>query len=232
MDKITGILESLSRRVENIEQKNLALERRYEELVKKNSKISEELTRMSDNSAILKYQILEAAVAESQNQLSRLHNIVIQGVPESDSGSLEDRARHDAARVDELLREIGASETNISNVRRVGRKRKDGSRLLLLRVADPDGRRRILSKSKSLRTRLIDEEFLRLLELLSILRLPSGSATRRSKRRDPSFRSRPTRRTFEMVVSDAPISRSSSSTRAASCRARSSREPLSDSGPP
>ena len=76
---------------------------------------------------------------------------MIQGGPESDSGSLEDRARHDAARVDELLREIGASETNISNVRRVGRKRKDGSRLLLLRVADPDGRRRILSKSKSLR---------------------------------------------------------------------------------
>lgn len=151
LDHITGILESLSRRVENIEQKNVALEKRYEELVKENSKLSEELSKMRDMSTSSKLEILEESVAESQNRMSRIQNIVLQGVPESDTGSVDDRMRQDTERVNEVLREIGVSDTAISNVRRVGRKRKDGSRLLLVRVADVDGKRRILAKSKTLR---------------------------------------------------------------------------------
>ena len=146
--KITNMLESLSQRVDGIESKNSHLERRCEALEKENSDLKEEITNLSTS---LKSEVFEAAVTESDNRMRRLHNIVIQGLPELVTGTLDERKSHDTEQVRRVVQEMGVLDSVIADVRRVGRKRKDGARLVVFKVTNIDSKREIFSKSRALR---------------------------------------------------------------------------------
>jgi len=151
LSKISGLLECLTKRVEDVELKNVKLERRCALLEGNNSVLSAELKRLRDSTENLKSEILEDAVKESINRGRRLQSLVIQGVPESLTGSLEERKRYDIGQMKRILCELELPESVVSDVRRVGRKRSDGSRLMVVRMCDYDSRMKILSKSKSLK---------------------------------------------------------------------------------
>ena len=106
---------------------------------------------------ILKHPVI--CVSEFQNRLSRSENIIIQGVPEAISGTLLERKSHDEALVNKIFCEIGvvphdcqASTTCTVDFHRIGKKRKDGSRLLKVKVKTREKKVEILRKAKSLRT--------------------------------------------------------------------------------
>lgn len=151
LTKISGLLESLSKRVEDVELKNAALESRCATLEKNNSFLSAELSKLRSFSTSLGSEILEESVRESQNRIRRLQNVVVQGVPEAPTGSLEERKCRDLEQFEGVLREMEISDYVISDVRRVGRKRSDGSRLMLVRMGNVDCKMRILNKSKCLK---------------------------------------------------------------------------------
>lgn len=151
LTKISSMLESLSKRVEDVELRNAALQERCSTLEKDNSTLSTELSKVRAFSINLGPQILEESVKESENRSRRLRNIVVQGVSESPTGSLEERKRWDLERLEDILREMQISDCVVSDARRIGRGRSDGSRLLLVRLGDVDCRMKILAKSKCLK---------------------------------------------------------------------------------
>ena len=103
LSKISELLQSLTRRVEEVVTKNVCLEKRFDTLEKDNLIISTELSNLKNSCIVLKSefnQMFEASANESLNRMKRLHNLVIQGVPEIATGSLDDRIRHDFGSVE------------------------------------------------------------------------------------------------------------------------------------
>lgn len=151
LSKISSLLESLSKRVEHIELRNAALEERCSELEGNNAILSSEVSRLKKLSDNLRSDILEESVSESLQRSRRLQSLVVQGVTESQTGTVEERNRHDLEQLKEIMNVLELPGSVVSHVRRVGRKRTDGTRNILARIGDVDSRMKILSKSKSLR---------------------------------------------------------------------------------
>ena len=64
-----------------------------------------------------------------------MDSLIIQGIPETHDGSLDDRKRADKEQFQIMMREIDMDEIcTVSDCRRVGKLRADGSRLIKVRV--------------------------------------------------------------------------------------------------
>ncbi len=151
LEGISEKLSSLSRRLEEVEARNSGLEERCQVLERKNAILSTQLSELKEMPNALKSELLEESLVESQGRMIRQQNIVIQGLQESDAGSLDDRHRHDIVSVKRVVCKLGVTDEVISDVRRVGRKRRDGARLVVVRMADIHSKRRLLANAKSLK---------------------------------------------------------------------------------
>lgn len=129
-----------------------AVEDEVNKLQFSHANLANEINAMKNNTKKLKREIREECLEEFENRLQRLHNVVLIGLPEKESGTRDDRIEYDESRVNEVLKEIGIRDVRVSECRRIGKKRENGSRLLKIKINDINKKKEILSKSKTLKT--------------------------------------------------------------------------------
>ena len=89
---------------------------------------------------------------EVEERERRRPNLVIAGLQEKEEGSVEERKKWDAERVDDLFRELNDFTCSVvSSVYRIGKINSSGPRLLKVVCRDVDSKRSLLRKSKDLR---------------------------------------------------------------------------------
>ena len=89
---------------------------------------------------------------EVEDRERRRPNLIVAGLQEKENGTLEERKKWDAEKVDDLIEELCDFENSVvSSVFRIGKMNSSGPRLLKVICCDVDSKRSILCKSKELR---------------------------------------------------------------------------------
>lgn len=150
LEEVKGALSTFVARIS-------ALEDKINSIMSSNKDITFEVKVLKERVHNLEAFSVEDCISEAQSRMSRAENIIIQGAPEKDSGSLEDRLSHDKELVQDILREIGIDHANKSSTahnfrpQRIGKKRDGGFRLLKVKVNNPEQKREILRSAKRLK---------------------------------------------------------------------------------
>lgn len=93
----------------------------------------------------------EFLIQEIQQRVDRSNNLIVSGLQEKASGSVEDRTRHDLAEFQHLCEVIDVPEVKVEKCFRIGARRQDENRLLKVSLKERSDRNSILRKAKSLR---------------------------------------------------------------------------------
>ena len=89
---------------------------------------------------------------EVEDRERRRPNLIVAGMQELEDGSVEDRKKFDADKIDVLFKELCDFEDSVvSSVFRIGKNNSSGPRLLKVICRDSDSKRSLLRKSKDLR---------------------------------------------------------------------------------
>lgn len=102
----------------------------------------------------------EPLLDELQQRLIRANNLIISGLPEKDSGTVDERKKHDLQEFERLSKLMNMPRVVITQCTRIGGARGDSNRLLKIRLADQNTRVQLLGRSKSLRNTEFDKVFL------------------------------------------------------------------------
>lgn len=81
----------------------------------------------------------------------REKNIIISGIEEPNTGTIEERKKHDEERTDAVLRCVGSSIDSVVDFRRLGKSGSSGARLLRVTFNSMDAKLTVLRSSKLLR---------------------------------------------------------------------------------
>ena len=132
-------IDAIEEAIKNIQSENLSLR----------SEISS-LRNRTSNYENSKIEIMDASLMEFENRSFRRNNLIIRGVEEKDDGALEERRLHDEATVQDVFLDIGITDAEPVECRRIGKKR-NGPRMLKVKLGDVEEKMTILRKSKNLR---------------------------------------------------------------------------------
>ena len=145
-DNLVNIIESLVVRVE-------ALEKHHEELLNKVHRLEREQQCMqsSGNNAINVVKRDELLMEVEERQRRRDYLIVF-GLLEKGTGSVEERKRRDADSFKSLLQEIGIPDLVPKEVVRIGKVSDTRPRLLRVRCSDFEAKMAILRAARNLRS--------------------------------------------------------------------------------
>lgn len=144
INEVKTILTSFGARVK-------AVEEAVEKLSKDHTTLKKEVHTFVEDTQYLQSEVTEFCLAEFENRANRMNNIILQGVEETEIGTIEERNRHDENKIQEVIQELGVSDAVFGNFRRIGRKPRVGPRLLKVRLNDHQKKTEILAKSRHLR---------------------------------------------------------------------------------
>lgn len=148
LDEVKTALSSFGDRVSAIEDK-------INTIMSSNASITSEMNVLRESVKDLESRTVEDCISELRNRMSRDENLIIFGLPENDSASLEERKSHDTSQLRDIFCEIGVETSDYSTVvsdsRRIGKKRKDGYRMLKVKTCSLQKRSEILRRAKALK---------------------------------------------------------------------------------
>ena len=137
--KINESIQQILLRLKSLEQAN-------EDLKVENRQLKEE---MEDLKFGQKNTLLQTA-DELHARSLRVSNLILFGVPENSSGTIEDRKNHDTKFCETMFQELGIDE-NFDDLYRIGKLKPGSIRPLRLKCESVDQKRRILRSSKALK---------------------------------------------------------------------------------
>lgn len=137
-------LESLTSRFTDLEASVLSIKQNQEKLESEITNVNVELS-----SAIVKATKL--SLTEMDKRMARMNNIIIRGLPEEASGTVEERRNKDQDTVQDVLQAIDADEVDVAAVKRIGKTNKDQPRLLRISFSNLIQKQEVIHKSKFLR---------------------------------------------------------------------------------
>ena len=143
ISKISSSLNSLSKKVEKIDDRMTGLEDRNREHHNQIESIQTTLKEVQKRD--------EFNLQEMESRLNRMTNVIISGIPELSSGSVDERSSHDEEKLKKILQEVGNKSTQNFKITRIGRPRTDRPRLLKVICPDINTKRQILRDCKTLR---------------------------------------------------------------------------------
>lgn len=91
-------------------------------------------------------------VNELEQRMNRRSNVVISGLAENQSGSVDERKQSDETKVKDIFRELGNHSAVVLSVARIGKPSSKRSRLVRVTLSDSEMKMSILKNSKSLRS--------------------------------------------------------------------------------
>ena len=140
LEKLNQTITSLHSRVEKLEETNAKLALRCELLEKKNIQaVPNDTTAFED------------ACHESEERWRRRDFLIVSGMSEHSSGSVEERNAKDRAFAVEMARELGMADFNPEQVARIGRVAGARPRLLRIKCQNINVKLSLLRQSKKLR---------------------------------------------------------------------------------
>lgn len=93
----------------------------------------------------------EDIVYEAQQRFERADNLVLFGVPESHDGGISDKRDYDAGLFKEIVTTLNISDVKLVGCSRIGKPRRDGHRILRVKLESREKRLQCLRKSMSLK---------------------------------------------------------------------------------
>lgn len=108
-----------------------------------------EILRLSEETNYLKCKLPAELLNEFQSRMDRNKNVIISGVKETRSGSVDERRGDDEREVKDILDKIGLN-LMFSNVTRVGKVTANRRRLLRATFCDNESRNQVLRKARTL----------------------------------------------------------------------------------
>jgi hypothetical protein len=103
---------------------------------------------------------VESLLDEMQQRSIRANNLIISGLPEKNSGSVEERNKHDLSEFERLSNFLKISGVKVTENFRIGGARQDGNRLLKVKLGDQTKTTQFLRKSRSLRNTEFNKIFI------------------------------------------------------------------------
>ena len=138
IDELKNTVSSLSKKVEKLDSRHTFLENRCRAL--------EDQCDRADHRVRTEDLLHEA----EERQRKRKHIIVV-GLPESKSGTVEERAEGDKSALKDLVADIGVEDFEAVEIRRIGRVSSSRPRLLRVKCKDHESKSNILRKARFLR---------------------------------------------------------------------------------
>jgi len=94
---------------------------------------------------------------EVHQRVLRCKNVIITGLEDQSIGTLEERKEKDEKDVGNILEALEEENVEVSNIRRIGKIRSDGKKMLKVELSSEEEKRRVLRKAKSLRHKPVYE---------------------------------------------------------------------------
>ena len=133
-------------------------------LMKMNAVLQAELQSLRNDHEKLRAshdQCLEDTIKEISDRKKRRDNIVISGVQEQESGSLDERREHNTEIVQSIFKSLDSSrDFDVISVQRIGRLNPARPRLLKVELNDVNQKNEILKKAKKLRKSAWDSVYI------------------------------------------------------------------------
>ena len=150
LNAIHGKLSLLEERINHFET-NLS------SLVAKQNIQDEKIERltMDFNSALS--NLASETSNEVHQRVLRCKNVIITGLEDQPTGTLEERKEKDEEDVGNILEALEEENVEVSNIRRIGKIRSDGKKMLKVELSSEEEKRRVLRKAKSLRHKPVYE---------------------------------------------------------------------------
>ena len=142
-------LDTLSSQIKSLESKITSLQDKTEQH-------DTEIKRINETVENIKSELSSSIIDEVTQRVQRQQNLVISGLPEPTTGSLEERCASDRNRVSEVIGAIGVElDANSFRLTRLGKIGSSGSRLLKIECHQTVSiKNEILRNAKTLRNSL------------------------------------------------------------------------------
>lgn len=153
-DLLNSLTKNLEREVEKLNQTITSLHSRVEKLEETNAKLAlrcELLERKNVQAAPEDTTAFEDACHESEERWRRRDFLIVSGMPEHSSGSVDERNEKDRALAVELAHELGIADFEPDQVDRIGRVTGAKPRLLRIKCQNMSVKLSLLRHSKKLR---------------------------------------------------------------------------------
>ena len=139
IEKMTGIIESLSNRVAQLEMSNDVLQMKLKHIEEKHSNFS------------IPNEVTNSICHEISLRKRKEKCLVISGLPEPSSGSVASKIESDEENVIAIADSLGIHDISVSNITRLGRPNTNKPRLLRFMCSDATTRTEFLRKARNLR---------------------------------------------------------------------------------
>jgi septal ring factor EnvC (AmiA/AmiB activator) len=137
--------------IEHLTTKIETFENRLSEIQTKSIENEKQINELRHNVLSMQNNLLDDVTNEMEQRAQRMQNLVISGISEKSSGSVQERVAHDEAEVKHVFNEMGLKKVNSYHVSRIGKPRQDRPRLLKVICPDVATKQTILRSGKSLR---------------------------------------------------------------------------------
>ena len=147
-DIVSRIDVLLAKRLDPLQDSLMVLTNKLETLEEKFNELKKEHERISQFGS----HRLEDVYEEVQQRIVRRKYLIVSGIPEQTTGTVEEREEADEAAIEALGRAIGVPEIDLDDIRRIGKINQQGRpRLLRFKCSSTATRNSLLRSSKNLK---------------------------------------------------------------------------------
>lgn len=151
ISKISSQLSILSSRMDNFEESLKSIVQSQTVTKQKISTLDDKIKTLSlELSEIKKEQCTEDVIKEFEMRFAKKNNVIVHGIPEMVTGTVEDRKEHDLRKVTAILEELKIEKFHIKKIYRIGRNLQK-QRLMCVTLEDISTKQEILRKANLLR---------------------------------------------------------------------------------
>ena len=144
LDKVNNSVLLLTARIQTIEEK-------LAEVKKKNDKHENEIRNINELLTKISAETPSNLLEEIEKRNVRRCNLILSGVAEPTSGTVEERNKYDQNETMRIIHELGLPNVEIDNTLRIGQSHEDKPRLLKVTCKDVKQKIEVLRKGKELR---------------------------------------------------------------------------------
>jgi len=146
----TEILESLTKKIDEMSKNLASVITRLDTLENENKNLSRRCIELEEKIQERNSEFPENFAHEIYMRQQKQDNLIISGLPEASSGSLDERKTHDLKELNSLAAELGMTNLSIKDTQRVGPTNKR-PRLLRIKLTDWKVKVELLRRAKVLR---------------------------------------------------------------------------------
>ena len=142
---------AINKRLSTLEERINQFESSLTSLVSKQSIQDEKIEKLTDDLNSALSSLASETSNEVHQRLIRCKNVMIAGLVDQSTGSVEERKDKDEEDVENILEALDEEDVKVLNIWRIGKRRSDGKKLLKVEFSSEEEKQRVLRKARSLR---------------------------------------------------------------------------------